>query len=237
MASHRVKEAVNEEPRIPRWHNRLMRVVVAEDVMLTREGIVRLLEDAGVEVVGEATDADELIRAVGRLEPDVAIVDIRMPPTHTDEGLVAAQRIRTDHPDTGVLVLSQYVEPSYAMRLIEDQPERIGYLLKERVFDIATVIDALRRIVDAETVIDPTIVSRLIGRRRKEDPLAPLTEREREVLGLIAEGMSNKAIAARLFVTERTVEAHVTQIFQKLGLPESPDQHRRVLAVLAFLRA
>jgi serine/threonine-protein kinase len=214
-----------------------VRVVVAEDVMLTREGIVRLLQDAGIDVVAEATDGDELLRAVADSGPDVAIVDIRMPPTHSDEGLVAAKRIRAQHPATGVLVLSQYVEPSYAMQLIEDQPEGVGYLLKERVFDIATVVDALRRIMEAETVIDPTIVSTLIGRRRKEDPLAHLTEREREVLALIAEGMSNKAIAARLFVTERTVEAHVTQIFQKLGLSESADQHRRVLAVLTFLRA
>jgi DNA-binding NarL/FixJ family response regulator len=150
---------------------------------------------------------------------------------------VAARSIRAEHPEVGVLVLSQYVEPSYAMRLIEDHPERVGYLLKERVFDIATVVDALRRIADGETVIDPTIVSRLVGRRRREDPISRLTEREREVLGLVAEGMSNRAIAARLFVTERTVEAHITQIFQKLGLPESPNQHRRVLAVLAFLRA
>ena len=160
-----------------------------------------------------------------------------MPPTHTDEGLVAAQAIRADHPEIGVLVLSQYVEPSYAIRLIQDHPERVGYLLKERVSDIATVVDALRRIVDGETVIDPTIVARLLGRRRRADPLARLTDREREVLGLVAEGMSNRAIAARLFVTERTVEAHVTQILLKLGLAESPGQHRRVLAVLTFLRA
>jgi DNA-binding NarL/FixJ family response regulator len=210
---------------------------VAEDVMLTREGIVRLLDEAGVEIVGEAEDADGLLRQVGLNSPDVAIIDIRMPPMHKDEGLVAAQTIRARHPDVGVLVLSQYVEPSYAMRLIEDQPERVGYLLKERVFDIATVVDALRRIVDGETVIDPTIVSRLIGRRRRHDPLSVLTDREREVLALIAEGLSNRAIAARLSVTERTVEAHVTQIFLKLGLPESPEQHRRVLAVLTFLRA
>jgi DNA-binding NarL/FixJ family response regulator len=160
-----------------------------------------------------------------------------MPPTHTDEGLVVAQTIRAEHPQVGVLVLSQYVEPGYAMRLLQEQPERVGYLLKERVFDIATVVDALRRIMEGETVIDPTIVSRLVGRRRRTDPLAVLSEREREVLGLIAQGMSNRAIAARLYVTERTVEAHVTQIFQKLRLGESPDQHRRVLAVLAFLRA
>jgi len=213
-----------------------MRVVVADDVMLTREGIVRLLHDAGIEVVAEAEDAEALLQHVRSTHPDVAIVDIRMPPTNTDEGLVAARAIRTEQPDVGVLLLSHYVEPSYAMRLIEDQPERVGYLLKDRVSDIAVVVDALRRIVEGETVIDPTIVSRLVGRRRREDPLGRLTEREREVLGLIAEGMSNKAIAARLYVTERTVEAHVTQIFQKLGLPESPDQHRRVLAVLAFLR-
>jgi DNA-binding NarL/FixJ family response regulator len=214
-----------------------MRVVVADDVMLTREGIVRLLQDAGIEVVAEAEEAEGLLRHVRLARPDVAIVDIRMPPTHSDEGLVAAQSIRAEHPEVGVLVLSQYVEPSYAIRLIEDHPERVGYLLKERVFDIATVVDALRRIVDGETVIDPTIVSRLVGRRRREDPVSKLTEREREVLGLVAEGMSNRAIAGRLYVTERTIEAHITQIFQKLHLPESPDQHRRVLAVLAFLRS
>jgi DNA-binding NarL/FixJ family response regulator len=214
-----------------------MRVVVADDTMLTREGIVRLLRDVGVEVVAEAEDAQGLLYQVRLARPDVAVVDIRMPPTHTDEGLVAAQAIRAEHPQVGVLVLSQYVEPSYALRLLQDQPERVGYLLKERVFDIATVVDALRRIADGETVIDPTIVSRLVGRRRRQDPLAVLSEREREVLGLIAEGLSNRAIAARLYVTERTVEAHTTQIFQKLHLPESPDQHRRVLAVLTFLRA
>jgi DNA-binding NarL/FixJ family response regulator len=214
-----------------------VRVVVADDSMLTREGIVRLLRDAGIEVVAEAEDADALLRHIGSARPDVAIVDIRMPPTHTDEGLVAVRAIRADHPEVGALLLSQYVEPSYAMRLLEEQPERVGYLLKDRVLDIAVVVDALRRIADGETVIDSTIVSRLLGRRRRADPVGRLTEREREVLGLIAEGMSNKAIAARLFVTERTVEAHVTQIFQKLELPESADQHRRVLAVLAFLRA
>ncbi len=214
-----------------------MRVVVADDVLLTRRGIIHLLEGAGVEVIAEAEDADELLRKLRLDPPDVAVVDIRMPPTHTDEGLVAAQSIRAEHPGVGVLVLSQYVEPSYAMRLVEDHPERVGYLLKDRVFDIATVVDALRRIVDGETVIDPTIVGRLVGRRRPDDPLSRLTEREQEVLGLIAEGLSNRALAERLFITDRTVEAHVTQIFQKLGLAESPDQHRRVLAVLKFLRA
>src|SRR6266481_2841180 len=204
--------------------------------MLTREGIVRLLRDAGIDVVAEAEDAEALLREVRKEQPDVAVVDIKMPPTHTDEGLVAAQAIRADHPETGVLVLSQYVEPSYAFRLIQDHPERVGYLLKERVFDVAVLVDALRRIADGESVIDPTIVSRLVGRQRREHPLSELTEREREVLGLVAEGMSNRAIASRLFVTERTVEAHVTQIFLKLHLPQTRDQHRRVLAVLAFLR-
>jgi DNA-binding NarL/FixJ family response regulator len=205
--------------------------------MLTRQGIVRLLEDAGVDVVAEAEDADGLLRHVRLARPDAAIVDIRMPPTHTDEGLVAAQSIRAGHPDVGVLVLSQYVEAGYALRLLEQHPERVGYLLKERVFDVAILVDALGRIADGETVIDPTIVSRLIGRRRREDPLAQLTEREREVLGLIAEGLSNKGVAARLFVTERTVEAHVKQIFLKLHLAADARSHRRVLAVLAYLRA
>jgi DNA-binding NarL/FixJ family response regulator len=205
--------------------------------MLTREGIVRLLRDAGFDVVGQAQDAEELMRHVRLARPDAAIADIRMPPTHTDEGLVAAQRIRAEHPDVGVLVLSSYVEPSYALRLLEEQPERVGYLLKERVFDVAILVDALRRIADGETVIDPTIVSRLVRRRRRQDPLDELTEREREVLGVLAEGLSNKAIAARLFVTERTVEAHVKQIFMKLGIDANPQSHRRVLAVLAYLRA
>jgi DNA-binding NarL/FixJ family response regulator len=214
-----------------------VRVVVADDAMLTREGIVHLLRDADVDVVAEAEDAEELLRHVRLARPDVAIVDIRMPPTHTDEGLVAAQQIRAEHPEVGVLVLSQYIEPSYAMRLLEEHPERVGYLLKERVFDVAILVDALRRIADGETVIDPTIVSRLVGRQRREDPLAELTAREREVLGLVAEGLSNRAIAGRLFVTDRTVEAHVKQIFLKLRLDANPESHRRVLAVLAYLRA
>jgi DNA-binding NarL/FixJ family response regulator len=214
-----------------------MRLVVADDVMLTREGIVRLLEEAGMEVVGQADDAPSLLRRVRATRPDAAIVDIRMPPTHTDEGLVAAGMIRAELPEVGVLILSEYIEPSYAMRLLEEHPERVGYLLKERVFDVALLVDALRRLGDGETVIDPTIVSRLVGRRRRQDPLEELTPREREALELVAEGLSNKAIAARLVVTERTVEAHVKQIFMKLGLDANPESHRRVLAVLAYLRA
>jgi DNA-binding NarL/FixJ family response regulator len=214
-----------------------VRVVVADDVMLTREGIVRLLQDAGVDVVAQAEEAEGLLRHVRLARPDAAIVDIKMPPTHTDEGLVAAQRIRDEHPDVGVLVLSEYVEPAYAMRLLEEHPERVGYLLKERVFDVAILIDALRRLADGETVIDPTIVARLLGRRRRADPLEELTAREREVLALIAEGLSNRALAARLYVTERTVEAHVKQIFSKLELDANAESHRRVLAVLAYLRS
>ena len=214
-----------------------MRVVVAEDTMLTREGIVRLLDEAGVDVVAQAEDAATLMRHVRAERPDAAIVDIRMPPTHTDEGLVAAQGIRAEHPDIGILLLSHYVEPTYAIRLLEELPERTGYLLKERVFDVAILVDALRRIGDGETVVDPTIVARLVDRRRRKDPLAELTAREREVLGLVAEGLANRAIAARLFVTERTVEAHVKQIFMKLGLAVDADSHRRVLAVLVYLRS
>jgi len=213
-----------------------VRVVVADDAMLTREGIVHVLDEAGVDVVAQADDADGLLREVTRWTPDVAVVDIKMPPTHTDEGLVAAQRIRDERPDVAVLVLSQYLEPSYAMRLLDRHPEKVGYLLKERVFAAAVLVDALRRVCDGETVVDPTIVSRLFRRRRDDDPLATLSHREHEVLGLVAEGLSNRAIADRLHVAGRTVEAHVTQIFLKLGVDTSPDSHRRVLAVLSFLR-
>jgi DNA-binding NarL/FixJ family response regulator len=213
-----------------------VRIVVAEDVMLTREGIVRLLEEAGFEVVAQAQDLDGLMAAVDRFRPQAVVTDIRMPPSHTDEGLIAAQRIREAHPDTGVLVLSQYVEPRYAIQMIQDHPEGLGYLLKERIFDAAILVDALRRLTDGETVIDPTIVARMLGRKRRDDPMSRLSEREREVLSLVAEGLSNSAIARRLFVTERTVEAHTTQIFAKLDLAVAPDSHRRVLAVLAFLR-
>ena len=214
-----------------------MRVVIADDVMLTRAGISRLLGDAGIDVVGEAGDADSLLREVRTKHPDLAVIDIRMPPTHTDEGLVAARSIRAEHADVGVLVLSQYVEPSFALRLIEEHPERSGYLLKERVFDVAILVDALHRIADGETVIDPTIVSRLVGAQRRHGPLASLTPRELDVLGMVAEGYSNRAIANRLFLSERTIEAHITQIFLKLQLSDTSDHHRRVLAVIAFLRA
>jgi DNA-binding NarL/FixJ family response regulator len=214
-----------------------MRVIVAEDVMLTREGIVRLLADAGVEVVGQAGDADMLLRLVETEAPDAVLVDIRMPPTNTDEGLVAAARLKHSRPDLGVILLSAYLEPAYALRLIDGNPEGVGYLLKDRVVEPAMLIDALRRVCEGETVVDPTIVSRLMGRRRRHDPLAELTAREREVLGLVAEGLSNHAIAERLVLAERTVESHMSAIFSKLGLEETPDQHRRVLAVLLLLRA
>jgi DNA-binding NarL/FixJ family response regulator len=214
-----------------------VRVVIADDEMLLREGLARLLADAGVDVVGKATDAAELLRIVRLTAPDVAIVDIKMPPTHTDEGLVAAGEIRTSHPAVGVLVLSQYLESIYAMRLLEEHPERVGYLLKARVSDIAVLADALRRIAEGECVLDPTIVARLVNRPRERGPLAELTDREREVLELIAEGLSNQAIGERLFLSPKTIETHIRQIFAKLGLGEAPDSNRRVLAVLAFLRS
>jgi len=213
-----------------------MRIAVADDSMLTREGLVHLLTGQGHDVVGQAENAEELVSIVDASRPDVVVVDIRMPPTHTDEGLVAAQHIRAAYPRTGVLVLSQYVEPSYAMRLIEDRPEGVGYLLKDRVFDVAVLIDALRRVTEGETVVDPTIVSRLFRRRRADDPLDGLSERATEVLSLVAEGLSNHAIAVRLHITERTVESHITKAFLQLGLTDDPDSHRRVLAVLAYLR-
>jgi DNA-binding NarL/FixJ family response regulator len=213
-----------------------MRVVVADDSLLTREGIVQLLRAAAVEVVGQAEDADGLLREVARTTPDAAIVDIRMPPTHTNEGLVAAQRLRSGYPDVAVLILSHHIAPSYAMQLLNEYPEGVGYLLKERVFDAAVLVDALRRITDGETVVDPTIVARLVRKPRPAGALDRLSDREREVLGLIAEGLSNQAIAGELSVAERTVEAHVSHVFTKLGLVEDPTAHRRVQAVLAFLR-
>jgi serine/threonine-protein kinase len=214
-----------------------MRVVIADDAMLIREGTARLLEEAGVEVVGKAGDARELLRIVATEHPDVAIVDIKMPPTHTDEGLVAAEQIRSSHPDVGVLVLSQYLESRYATRLLEHHPEALGYLLKERVSDISVLKDAIQRIAEGECVLDPTIVARLIRRPRRPGPVDDLTEREREVLALIAEGRSNQGIAEVLVLSPKTVEAHIGRIMAKLGLDDIPDYHRRVLAVLAFLRA
>ena len=212
-----------------------MRVVLADDSLLLREGVERLLTEAGFEVAGSSGTAEDLLRHVGLYKPDVAVVDIRMPPTHTDEGLRAAQQIRERYPGVGVLVLSQYVEPAYAMELLADSAEGVGYLLKDRVSDLEEFAAAVRRVGEGGSALDPAIVSELVGRRRRDDPLAGLTPREREVLELMAEGRSNAAIAARMVVTERAVEKHVTSIFQKLRLPASEKDHRRVLAVLAFL--
>ncbi len=213
-----------------------MRVVLADDSMLLREGVARLLEEAGFEVVAQSGTADDLLRHVPMHRPAVAIVDIRMPPTHTDEGLQAAKTIRERWPETGVLVLSQYVEPAYAMELLAENAEGVGYLLKDRVADLDQFASAVRRVGEGGSALDPAVVSQLVGRNRRDDPLSALTPREREVLELMAEGRSNQAIAERMFVTLRAVEKHVTSIFTKLGLPASTDDHRRVLAVLAYLR-
>ena len=214
-----------------------MRVVIADDTMLTRAGISQVLTEAGIDVVAAVGDPESLVREVAGTRPDAVVVDIRMPPTHTDEGIRATARLRATDPSLPVLLLSSYVEPEYAVRLLEDHPGGIGYLLKDRVFDGVLLVDALHRLLDGETVIDPTIVRQVFDRRRRVDPLAELTAREREVLGLLAEGLSNSALAARLVVTERTVEAHITAIFAKLGLSDEPGVHRRVLAVLTCLRA
>jgi DNA-binding NarL/FixJ family response regulator len=216
---------------------RPIRVVIAEDSVLLREGLARLLEESGFEVAGQAGDAEDLLRKVGAHKPDVAVVDVRMPPSHTDEGLRAAHQIRSDHPETGVLVLSQYVEEAYALDLLSQSTESTGYLLKDRVADIDTFTDAVRRVASGGSALDPEVVSLLLGRRRREDPLEALTPREREVLGLMAEGRSNAAIAEQLVVTERAVEKHVTSIFTKLDLTPTVEDHRRVLAVLAYLRS
>ena len=214
-----------------------MRVVVAEDSVLLREGIARLLEDAGLEVVGQAGTADELMLKVRSYAPDVAIIDIRMPPTQTDEGLRAAREIREKHPQTAVLVLSQYLEPAYALELLSESAEGVGYLLKDRVADVPEFVSAVKRVGEGGSALDPSVVSQLVGRRRRDDPIDQLTPREREVLELMAEGLSNAAIAERLVVTERAVEKHVTSIFAKLRLGADSEHHRRVLAVLAFLRS
>ncbi|MDX6260610.1 MAG: hypothetical protein QOH84_2298 [Kribbellaceae bacterium] len=214
-----------------------MKVVIADDSMLLREGLARLLSDAGCEVVGTAENAERLMREVQLTDPDVVIVDIKMPPTHTDEGIAAARVLRERHPRLGVLVLSQYVESEYAMRLITEAPGHVGYLLKERISDVAVLVDGLRRLIDGECVIDPTIVARLMHRPQRRAPLDALTARERQVLGLMAEGRSNEALGAQLAIGAKTVEAHIRQIMQKLQLPESPDDNRRVLAVLSYLRS
>jgi len=214
-----------------------VRIVLADDSMLLREGLVRLLEEAGFDVVAQSGTADDLLRHVAMHKPDVAIVDIRMPPTHTDEGLRAAQTIREKHPDVGVVVLSAHVEPGYAMELLADNAEGVGYLLKDRVSDLEEFAGAVRRVGEGGSALDPTVVSELVGRRRREDPLEGLTPREREVLSLIAEGRSNRAIGATLYMSSRAVERHVQAIFQKLRLPTSDENHRRVLAVLQYLRS
>jgi DNA-binding NarL/FixJ family response regulator len=214
-----------------------VRVALADDSVLLREGIARLLETAGFEVVSQAGSGEDLLRQVAMHKPEVAIVDIRMPPTHTDEGLQAAKQIRERFPGTGVLVLSQYVESAYALELLADSAEGVGYLLKDRVSDVDEFAAAVRRVAEGGSALDPTVVSQLVGRRRQRDPLEELTPREREVLELMAEGRSNQAIAERLVITLRAVEKHVTSIFSKLGLPASTDDHRRVLAVLAYVSA
>ncbi|HEX9336088.1 MAG TPA: response regulator transcription factor [Pseudonocardiaceae bacterium] len=215
-----------------------MRVVIAEDSTLLREGLARLLAEAGFDVVACVGDADGLLAATERHRPDVAVVDIRMPPTRTDEGLRAARVLRTRYPDTGVLVLSQYVRVSYTEELLEGGAAGVGYLLKDRVSDVGEFTAAVRRVGDGGSALDPVVVGQLIDRRRRpEDPFAGLTDRERTVLGLMAEGRTNRAISERLAVAERTVEKHCTAIFGKLGLTASPHDHRRVLAVLRYLNA
>lgn len=214
-----------------------VRVVVAEDSVLLREGVTRILQAAGFEIVGQCGTAADLMLKVRSYEPDLAIVDIRMPPTQTDEGLRAAQEIRERHPGTAVLVLSQYVESGYALELLADSAEGVGYLLKDRVSDVNDFTAAVRRVAAGGTALDPEVVSRLVGRRKGTGPLDELSPREREVLELMAEGRSNQGIAERLVITERAVEKHITSIFGKLNLPAAPADHRRVLAVLAYLQA
>ena len=213
-----------------------MRIVIADDSVLLRAGLARLLEDAGFDVVGQAADAEDLLRKVRAHKPAVAVTDIRMPPTQTDEGLRAAQQIRTEMPEVGVMVLSQFIDEGYALELLQGSAEGIGYLLKDRVADIDAFVDALRRVGGRGSVLDPEVVSQLLGRRRGDDPLDRLTPREREVLGQMAQGRSNGAIARDLVVTERAIEKHVTSIFSKLGLSAADDGHRRVLAVLTYLK-
>jgi len=214
-----------------------MRVVIADDSLLFREGLARVLVDAGFEVVGQVADADALQQCVDRESPDVVIVDIRMPPGYSTEGLVAAQSIRERHPGTGVLVLSQYVEPQYAMSLLSSGATAAGYLLKDRVAELTEFAEAVRRVARGELLIDPAVVRQLLDRRRKHNPIDQLTERERDVLALMAQGRSNQSITDTLVLSPKTVEAHVRAIFRKLELQQTADDHRRVLAVLAFLRS
>ncbi len=216
---------------------RPVRAIVADDSVLLREGIVRLLESGGFEVVAQAGDADDLMRKALAHKPDVAIIDIRMPPRQADDGLRAAVEIRRRLPETGVLVLSQYVEESYALDLVAESAERTGYLLKDRVADVDRFLDSVRRVGEGGSALDPEVVAHLMGRRRSDDPVDELTPREREVLALMAEGRSNQAIADQLVVSERAVEKHVTNILSKLRLDPAPEDHRRVLAVLAYLRS
>jgi DNA-binding NarL/FixJ family response regulator len=213
-----------------------MRVVIADDAPLIREGVARLLAENGVEVVDQIGDADALLRSVHDLDPDVALVDIRMPPTHTDEGLRAARDIRSRYPATAVLVLSQHLEPDYALQLVEAKPERVGYLMKERVGRVEQLLDAVRRVAAGECVVDRAVVDDLLARRRRVDPLEELTSREREVVALMAEGRSNHGICRALWVSPKTVETHIRGAFAKLGIKEAPEDNRRVLAVLAYLR-
>ncbi|MFN2543432.1 MAG: response regulator [Actinomycetota bacterium] len=212
-------------------------MILADDVVLLREGLARLLEDAGFEVRGQAGTAEELIALVDADPPDAAIVDIRMPPTHTDEGLRAAQTIRASHPDVAVLVLSQHLDTRYAVKLITEGEEGMGYLLKERVANVEGLTSALERLVAGEAVIDPDIVGRLMAKRREHDPLGALSPREREVLGLMAEGRSNQGICDTLYLSPKTVNTHIHNIFTKLGLEPAVDEHRRVLAVITYLRS
>jgi DNA-binding NarL/FixJ family response regulator len=214
-----------------------MRVVIADDSVLFREGLARVLTEADVEVAALVGDAEELRSAVAEFRPDVAIVDVRMPPTQTDEGTRVAREIRADDPSLAVLVLSQTIEVRHAFELFSEQPEGFGYLLKGRVLDVDEFVDSVRRVARGGTVVDPEVVGQLIGRRRTHDPLEELTPREREVLELMAEGLSNRGICRKLVLSPKTVETHVHSIFGKLALPQEPDEHRRVLAVLAFLRA
>jgi DNA-binding NarL/FixJ family response regulator len=214
-----------------------MRLVIADDAVLLREGAARLLTEAGFEVVGQAGDADDLLRKVRAHKPDVAVVDVRMPPDNSDDGLRAALIIRSELPEVGILLLSQYVEERYLAQLLADGAEGVGYLLKDRVADVDRLTDAVRRVAEGGSVLDPEVVAHMLGRRERDDPLDELTPREKEVLGLMAEGRTNRAIAEHLVVSERAVERHVTAIFTKLDLGASQQDHRRVLAVLAFLRA